>query len=114
MISAFSLVFGIILLAPIAGRSTISGIRALGNEWGPMIFAALSGLSSAVAVIALYYALQREDVVVISPITASYPLGVLLIARLFMSNLERVTGRVIIGSLLTVSGVTVVVFGSTL
>ena len=79
-----------------------------------MIFAALSGLSSAVAVIALYYALQREDVVVISPITASYPLGVLLIARLFMSNLERVTGRVIAGSLLTVSGVTVVVFGSTL
>ena len=114
MISAFSLVFGIILLAPIAGRSTISGLRALGNEWGPIIFAALSGLFSAVAVIALYYALQREDVVVISPITAAYPLGVLLIARLFMSNLERVTKRVITGSLLTVSGVIVVVFGSTL
>lgn len=113
MLSGFSLLFGIFLLAPVAGRSTFISLRALGNERRTVIFAALSGLSSAVAVISLYYALQREDVVVVSPITAAYPLMVLVIARLFISNLERITKQVVAGTLLTICGVIVVVIGST-
>ena len=113
MLSGFSLLFGIFLLAPIAGRSTIDSLRALGNERGPVAFAALSGISSAVAIIALYYALQREDVVVVSPLTAAYPLMVLLIARLFLSKLERITKRVVAGTVFTIGGIIIVVVGST-
>ncbi|PKB67044.1 MAG: hypothetical protein BZY81_05730 [SAR202 cluster bacterium Io17-Chloro-G4] len=114
MISGFSLLFGVFLLAPVAGRSTVDSLRRLGNERGTWAFAALSGFSSAVAVIALYYALQREDVVVVSPITAAYPLMVLLIARMFMSQLERITKQVVAGSFLTIFGIIVVIIGSTL
>ena len=113
MVSGFSLVFGIFLLAPIAGRTTLDGLRKLGDDLGPVVFAALSGLSSAVAVVALYYALQREDVVVISPITSSYPLMVLVVARLFLAKLELITKRVVAGSFLTIGGVILVVVGST-
>ena len=114
MISAGSLVFGIILLAPLAGRDALEGLGASNGRRGLVLFAALSGLASAVAVIALYYALQREDVVVVSPITSAYPLLTLLLARLFISQLERVTKRVIAGAVVTVGGVGLVVFGSTL
>lgn len=114
MISGFSLLFGVFLLAPVAGRSTVDSLWRLGNERGALAFAALSGLSSVVAVIALYYALQREDVVVVSPITAAYPLMVLLIARMFMSQLERITKQVVAGSFLTIFGIIVVIIGSTL
>ena len=113
MLAGLSLLFGIFLLAPVAGRSTFVSLRALGNERGAVVFAALSGLSSAVAVISLYYALQREDVVVVSPITAAYPLMVLVIARLFISNLERITKQVVAGTLITICGVIEVVIGST-
>ncbi len=114
MVSGFSLLFGIFLLAPIAGPGTIANLRVLRSERGAVAFAALSGISSAVAVIALYYALQREDVVVISPVTSSYPLMVLLVARLFMSKLERITREVVAGTFLTIGGVIIVVVGSTL
>ena len=114
MISGFSLLFGVFLLAPIAGRSTFDGLRSLKNDLGTVAFAALSGISSAVAIIALYYALQREDVVVVSPITAAYPLMVLLVARLFISKLERITKRVVAGSVMTILGIIVVIIGSTL
>ena len=113
MVSGFSLLFGVFLLAPIAGRSTFDGLRSLKNDLGSVAFAALSGISSAVAIIALYYALQREDVVVVSPITAAYPLMVLLVARLFISKLERITKRVVAGSVITIGGIIVVVIGST-
>lgn len=114
MVSAFSLLFGIFLLAPIAGPGTIANLRVLRSERGSVAFAAISGISSAVAVIALYYALQREDVVVISPVTSSYPLMVLLVARLFISKLERITREVVAGTFLTIGGVIIVVVGSTL
>ena len=114
MISGFSLLFGIFLLAPVAGKSTVDGLRALGGDRGTVAFAALSGFSSAIAVIALYYALQREDVVVVSPITAAYPLMVLLIVRMFLSQLERITKEVVAGAFLTILGIIVVIVGSTL
>lgn len=113
MISAFSLIFGVLLLAPMAGQGAVSAIRARTAGWGEFFFAGLSGLSSAVAVIALYYALQREDVVVVSPITSAYPLLTILMARIFISQLERITKRLVMGATLTLTGVIVVVIGST-
>ncbi len=113
MISAFSLVFGVLLLAPMAGPGAVTSLRARTADWAEFTFSGLSGLSSAVAVISLYYALQREDVVVVSPITSAYPLLTILMAQIFISQLERITKRLIVGATLTTIGVVVVVIGST-
>ena len=75
---------------------------------------ALSGLASAVAVISLYFALERADVVIVVPISSANPLVTLLIARLFLERLEEVTRWVLVGTVLVVMGVALVIWGSTL
>ena len=114
MISAFSLIFGVLLLAPMAGRDTLSDVRAAGSDLRFAASAGLSGLCAATAVISLYYALQRADVVIVAPIVSTNPLMTLLLAQLFISRLERITREVVYGSVLIVGGVILVVFGSTL
>ena len=114
MISAFSLIFGVLLLAPLAGRDALSDIRSAGSDLRFTASAGLSGLCAATAVISLYYALQRSDVVIVAPIVSTNPLMTLLLAQLFISRLERITREVVYGSAVTVGGIILVVFGSTL
>ena len=68
MVSALGLLFGIILLSPLAGASTIREVKALKGNPMFALSAGLSGLAAATGVIALYFALQRSDVTVVSPI----------------------------------------------
>jgi drug/metabolite transporter (DMT)-like permease len=114
MITAFSLLFGIVLLWPLAGRDALAGLRASRGDRTFVMYAALSGLAAAAAVISLYYALQRADVVVVSPIVSSNPLVTLLLAKLFIARLENITRQVVLGAAVTVTGVLLVVIGSTL
>ena len=114
MVTAISLVFGVLLLAPVAGRDALRDVRVAGSDPGFVIFAGLSGLSAGAAVISLYYALERSDVVIVSPIVAANPLITLLLAQFFISRLERITREVVYGAALLVGGVIVVVVGSTL
>ncbi len=114
MISAFSLIFGVLSLAPMAGREALRDFRTAGSDLTFVVFAGLSGLSAATAVISLYYALERADVVVVAPIVSANPLLTLLLARLFISRLERITRDVVYGAVLTIGGIVVVVVGSTL
>ena len=113
MVTAISLLFGTLLLAPVAGRDALRDVRVAGSDPGFVIFAGLSGLAAVAAVISLYYALQRSDVVIVSPIVATNPLLTLLLAQTFISRLERITREVVYGSALVVGGVIVVVVGST-
>ena len=114
MVSAISLVFGILLLAPVAGRDALRAVRSAGSGPGFVILTGLSGLAAGTAVVSLYYALQRSDVVIVSPIVATNPLLTVLLAQIFISQLERITREVVYGSALVVGGVIVVVVGSTL
>ena len=110
VVAAFSIFFGIIVLLPIAGRGAPEGLRKARAGWG---FMALSGLAAAAAVIALYFALLRSDVVIVSPIASTSPLVTLLLAHFFLERLERVTKQLFMGTLLAVLGVILVVIGST-
>ena len=114
MISAISLLFGVILLWPLAGRAAVQDLRGSGRDLGLVGFAALSGLAAAIAVICLYYALQRAEVVVVSPIVSTSPLMTLLLAQIFIARLENITRRVLLGTTLTVMGVLLVIIGSNL
>ncbi len=111
LVAALSLFFGIVLLAPMAGRGAIAGLRSSRSGLG---FTALSGLAAAMAVISLYFAFQRSDVVIISPISSANPLVTLFLAHLFLERLERVTRLILSGTILTVMGVVLIVIGSTL
>ena len=73
MISTISLPFGIILLWPLAGREAVSALRASRRDPGFVVLAGLSGLAAATGVICLYFALQRADVTVVSPIVSINP-----------------------------------------
>ncbi len=120
VITTLSMVVGIVVLAPLVGVSTAqSGVhRETGqgvskNLWS-LRWVALAGIASGIAVISLYFAVQRADVVVISPIVSSSPLITLLLSHLFLARLEQVTRRLVFGAMLTVGGVVLVVLGNQL
>ena len=114
VITAFSLLFGILLLAPFAGTQAVQSLKTSGRDMKFAGFASLSGLASAVAVVSLYYALQRADVVLVSPITSTNPLMTIFMARMFISQMENITWQMVAGTGLAVLGIVLVVFGSTL
>ncbi len=120
VITMLSMLVGMLVLAPLVGASTAqSGVhREKGqgfskNLWS-LRWVALAGVASGIAVISLYFAVQRADVVVISPIVSSSPLITLFLAHVFLTRLERVTKRLLFGALLTVGGVVLVVIGNQL
>ncbi|MED5405159.1 MAG: EamA family transporter, partial [Chloroflexota bacterium] len=117
VITALSMLVGIIVISPLVGASVIhSGVirdkdqRMLRSLFS-LRFVALAGLSSGIAVIALYFAVQRADVVVVSPIVSSSPLVTLFLSHLFLSRLEQVTPQLVAGTLLAIVGVILVVLG---
>jgi uncharacterized membrane protein len=66
-----------------------------------------------VAVISLYFGLQRADAVIVVPISSTGSLVTVLLAHLFLTRLEQVTRWVLGGTLLTVLGIVLVIIGST-
>lgn len=112
MVAAISLLFGVALLTPLAGRGALRGLRPSAEGRGNLAFAAASGVAGACGVISLYLALERAPVVIVSPISNVSPLVTLLLAHLFLERrLERVTRWILVGTLLTVAGVVLVVVG---
>ena len=114
MVSAFGLFFGIILLSPLAGIQTVREVRASRGNPVFALSAGLSGLAAATGVGALYFALQRADVTVVSPIVSTNPIVTLVLAQIFISRMENLTKWLFIGVGITVAGVIVVTVGSTL
>ncbi len=64
------------------------------------------GLCNGVGVLAMYAALNRGQVSVVSPLVATYPLFTLALSALFLRE-ERFGSRVLLGVALTVAGVVV-------
>lgn len=120
MMTALSMMVGILVLSPLVGASALhSGVIRDGNQGilkslVSLRHVAAAGLASGIAVISLYFAVQRADVVVISPIVSSSPLVTLFLAHVFLARLEQVTPQLIVGTLLAIGGVALVVLGSQL
>jgi drug/metabolite transporter (DMT)-like permease len=86
---------------PLAGGKGSPAFNRGGIAW----FAA-TGLLNGIAVLALYCALARGPVYLVSPIAATYPLFTLVLSVLLLRE-ERVGGALIAGVALTVGGVIV-------
>jgi drug/metabolite transporter (DMT)-like permease len=72
---------------------------------GVLWFAAV-GICNGAGVLAMYAALARGQVSVVSPLVATYPLFTLALSALFLRE-EKVGARVLLGVALTVAGVVV-------
>jgi drug/metabolite transporter (DMT)-like permease len=114
MVSAFGLLFGVILLWPLAGSRTVREVRESKGNMTFVLSAGFSGLAAAIGVIALYFALQRADVTVVSPIVSTNPIFTLILAQIFISRMENLTKWLFLGVGVTVAGVAIVTVGSTL
>jgi len=126
VMTALSMLIGLVVLSPLVGASAahsgiirsgnpaVSGTRGIIASLLSFKYVALAGISSGFAVITWYLAVQRADVVVISPIVSSSPLLTLLLAHLFLARLEKVTRRLAAGAVLTVAGVMLVIWGGQL
>ena len=114
VVSTISLLFGMMLVAPVAAKPAIASFSEARRSPGFLAFAALSGLAAAVGVNCTYFALQRAEVVVVAPIVSANPLFTLLLAALFLSAQENVNRWLVLGTAITVGGVALVVLGSQL
>ena len=114
VVSTISLLFGMLLVAPVAAKQTVAAIPLARQSPGFLVYAGLSGLAAATGVNCTYLALQRAEVVVVSPIVSSNPLFTLLLAGLFLSAQENVNRWLVLGIIVTAAGVALVVLGSQL
>ena len=82
------------------------------NNRKGVLFLLLSGAASAGGIICMFFALGMGKVVVVTPLQSTNPLFALLFSWLFLGRLEKITPKLIIGSILVVSGVILITFGS--
>ena len=78
-----------------------------------LMFFALSGVCEGSAYLLMWRALAIGDVSVVSPLVNAHSIVAIALAAIFLRDLERVTWRVVVAAALIVSGVALVMRGST-
>ena len=103
-----ALTTGVLVLAPFAVRA----YRAEGDGWRPqrraLLFILFSGLSAILGYCSNVLALSILPVVVVAPISSTYPLVTVFLVRLFLRGHEDVSLRMLLGALCVVTGVILV------
>ena len=69
------------------------------------ILMTLAGMCGAVGAMGSLFALSHAAVTIVTPVIATSPLIILLMAHLFLQRLEQVTPRIWLGAILVVLGV---------
>jgi uncharacterized membrane protein len=83
-------------------------LRMLACDRGSLLYFVGAGATENFSVLLVIVALGLGDVSVVSPLSATAPLFVLLLAFLFPSGVKRLTWRVAIGTVLIVLGVVLI------
>ncbi len=109
--SAFGLMFGALILAAVTAPNMARSGRAPRKAY---MWATLAGLASSTGIILLFLALDRAPVVVVSPILAVNPLIAIVLGQLLIRRMERLTWRLVVGSLIVVAGVAIIAVGRSL
>jgi drug/metabolite transporter (DMT)-like permease len=103
-----ALIVGVVVLAPLAFRAW----RAQGAGWRPerraLLFILASGLCAIMGYSANVIALSLLPVVVVAPISSTYPLITVFLVRVFLRQHEEVSHRMILGAVCVVAGVIMV------
>lgn len=100
-----ALAVGLLAVAPIACATW----RAQGAGWRPdrraVLFVLASGCTALLGFGSNTYALSQLPVVVVAPISSTYPLITVLLVRVFLRHSEAITRRTALGAALIVAGV---------
>ena len=94
-----SLVVSVAMLA-------LQGQRLRWNRGWPYFI--LAGVFQTIGLLAVYTALRTGHVAIVVPIYTSSPLFVLMLSPFVLGRLERITPRIVLGSLTTLGGVTLI------
>ena len=98
------------MILAFTSRGVIQGIRDIPLRYA--LFCCCAGVSQGIALVCLFGALSRADVTTVSPINASAPLFTLVLAHFFLQRLESVNLLLAIGTIMSVCGVILVIFGA--
>ena len=107
--TSMSLLMGAILVFLIFHRNFRIGAGMPRKYMGYFMAA---GITSGCAVTLLTLAVARAPIAVVTPLASLNPLVTLALTHFFLQQLERVTPRVVVGTVFAVSGVVLVVIGS--
>lgn len=104
--AAVALLSGTIALSIIGTRNLgeanlMQNRRAIG-------FLLIAGVAAGLGIMASFFALSMAPVVIVSPLQSISPLFALLWSYLFLGHLERITPKLVLGSVLVVLGVVLV------
>jgi drug/metabolite transporter (DMT)-like permease len=103
--SALSLLAGTIVFSFLVLRDRGTKLRQEKRSVGFMLMA---GIFAGSGIIANFFALGMSPVTTVSPLTSINPLFALLLSFLFLGQLERITPRVVLGTMFIVVGVTLI------
>ena len=113
-VTVLSMLVAIVILVPAVGMTAARNPALRVFNWRALALVAISGLRTAMSLVAQFFAVQRVDVVVVAPILATFPLWTLLLSHVFIARMERITLRLVVGALLAVAGVIAVALGGQL
>jgi DME family drug/metabolite transporter len=78
--------------------------RVVLNDKKSWFFFTLSGLSAVSAQLSFFYALDWGEVIVVSPLSSLSTFFLLLFVGIFLKKLEKITWKIVLGSVLIVGG----------
>ena len=111
VVSGFALVIGGSILFAFIHRGVIDSIRHQPMRY--VGICCLAGLLQGIAVASLFHALSRAPVTIVTPIYASQPIFALVLAAIFLRQLESLNWVLVVGTMLSVGGVIMVILGAT-
>ena len=108
--TSFSLIFGTLIVLALFHRQFASDIaaRAPKRAW---LFVAVAGGSATWGVTFWYLALNEAPVVLVAPLAGTYPMIAVVLARIFLQRLEKVTLQTFAGAALVVGGAILITLG---
>ena len=108
--AAFALAIGAIMLMALVHRDVAQSIRRVPG--GYLALCGIAGIFQGLAVTALFQALSRAPVTVVSPIYASQPMITLFLVHIFLKRLETISPLLVLGTFISIGGVALVIVGA--
>ncbi len=106
--AAVSLLSGTLVFLIIGARDLRASLAQNRKAVG---FLLLAGLTASLGIVSSFFALSLAPVVTVSPLQSTSPFFVMLLSYLFLRRLERITPRLILGSILVVFGAILITIG---
>ncbi len=107
--SAVTLFVAMLLLGGMSARSMKKDIRAPKRA---IAWIMLAGILASTGAYLSFIALSLAPIVLISPLVAVSPLVTLILAAIFLRQVEKITIRIVLGACLVVAGVILVIVGN--